>query len=123
MDPKPATIEEYLAPFPDHVRALLEEVREKIRIAVPEAEESISYGIPAFFLQGVLVYYAGYKKHISVYPAPREHPLFKDELAAYKGGKGTVQFPLDQPIPFELILRIVDLRLQENLSKPPKKKK
>ena len=120
MPAKPVSVEEYLTGFPDDVKKLLEEVRQHIRSLLPEAEERISYGIPAFFQQGPVVYYSGNKNHISIYPAPRESTLFKEELAKYKGGKGTVQFPFSQPLPFDLISRIVDFRLQENLNKKVK---
>lgn len=122
MATQEATIDAYLNTFPEHTRLLLQEIRQKIKEQVPEAEERISYGIPAFFLKGALVYYSGYKNHISIYPAPREHPLFAEELTQYKGGKGTIQFPLNQPIPMELIHRIVEFRLQENLNKVTKTK-
>jgi uncharacterized protein YdhG (YjbR/CyaY superfamily) len=109
------TIDEYIAGFPEATQKLLNKVRSTMRKAIPKAEETISYGIPTFKLNGrYVVYFAGYKNHISVYPAPRENPEFKKELSAYKGGKGTVQFPLDEPLPLELITRITRFRLQIN---------
>jgi uncharacterized protein YdhG (YjbR/CyaY superfamily) len=106
------------------VQKILEKIRATIREAAPQAKETISYGIPTFTLNGrYFVYFAGYKKHISLYPAPRGDVKFKDELSAYKGGKGTLQFPLDQPIPYDLIRRIVDFRIQESLAKAEAEKK
>ncbi len=93
---------------------------------MPKAEETISYGIPTFKINGrYVIYFAGYKNHVSVYPAPRDNPEFKKELAEYKGGKGTVQFPLDKPLPLDLISRMTAFRLKVNLqeaSKPRKNK-
>ena len=115
---KPASIDQYITGFPKEIQDILEAVRMAIKAAAPDAEESISYGIPTFKLNGhYLIYFAGYKKHISIYPAPREHEAFREELSAYKGGKGTVQFPLSQPIPFDLINKIVKFRMKENLGK------
>lgn len=107
-------IDEYIAGFPDEVRTKLEQIRKTIRKAAPGAEERITYQIPTFVLNGHLVYFAGFRKHISFYPAPRGNPAFQDELATYKGGKGTIHLPLDQPIPFDLITRIVKFRVVEN---------
>ena len=116
-------IDEYITAFPKEVQKLLEEVRSTIKEAAPAAEEKISYGIPAFTLQGyMLIYFAGFKKHMSLYPAPRGNEAFKKELANYKGGKGTVQFPLDKPIPFGLITRIVKFKVKENAEKTKAKK-
>src|SRR5262245_56480856 len=100
-------IDEYIAGFADDVQEILEKIRKTIRKAAPDAEETISYQIPTFDLHGHLVFFAAYKKHISLYPAPRGSEAFKKELSLYGGGRGTVQFPLDQPIPFGLITRIV----------------
>jgi len=109
------TIDEYIAGFPEATQKSLNKVRSTIRKVVPKAEETISYGIPTFKINGrYVIYFAGYKNHVSVYPAPRENPGFKKELAVYKGGKGTVQFPLDKPLPLELITRITKFRLQVN---------
>lgn len=118
---KPASIGQYITGFPKELQDILEAVRVAIKTAAPDAEECISYGIPTFKLNGhYLVYFAGYKKHISIYPAPRGHKAFKEELSAYKGGKGTVQFPLNKPIPFDLINRIVEFRIKENQGKKRK---
>ncbi len=108
--PIPKNIDEYIADFPEDTQKMLKKVRATIRKAA-KAEESISYQIPTYKIGGkVLIYFAGFKGHISVYPAPREATEFKKELAGYKGGKGTVQFPLDRPIPYDLITRIVKFK-------------
>jgi uncharacterized protein YdhG (YjbR/CyaY superfamily) len=107
-------IDEYIANYPTEVRAKLEKIRATINKAAPKAEEVISYQIPAFrFVGRPFIFFAAYKKHIAVYPAPRTVPEFAEELAGYEGGKGTVQFPLDQPIPYDLIRRIAKFRLAE----------
>ena len=114
--PVPQTMDEYIGRCPVEVQVLLEKIRQTIRKAAPKAEESISYQIPAFKLNGKpLLYFAAYKKHIGMYPAPRGSAEFKDELAGYEGGKGTVQFPLTQPVPYDLIRRIAKFRAQEVL--------
>jgi len=116
--PTPRSIDEYIAAFPSDVREILQQVRATIREAAPDAEETISYQIPTFTLKGrYLVYFAGYRKHISLYPAPIGVPEFKAELAPYESGKGTAKFPLDKPIPFDLITRIVKFRVRENLGR------
>lgn len=119
----PQNIDAYIIGFPEAVQEILEKIRVMIHEMAPEAEETISYGIPSFTLNGYLVHFAAYKKHISIYPAPRGIEQFKDELAGYAGGKGTVQFPLDQPIPYDLIRRIVAFRIQENQAKGQTKAK
>jgi uncharacterized protein YdhG (YjbR/CyaY superfamily) len=113
----PTNIDEYIAGFPKDVQESLEKIRMTIRKAAPGAEETIKYQMPTFTLKGNLVHFAAFKKHIGFYPVPTGIEAFKDELAVYKGGKGSVQFPLDQPIPFDLISRIVKFRVQENLEK------
>lgn len=117
----PKNIDEYIAGFPEDVQKVLKKVRATIRKAAPKAEESISYQIPTYKLNDVLIYFAGFKNHIGVYPAPRSAPEFKKELASYKGGKGTIQFPLDNPIPYELITRIVKFRAKKNLEAAEKR--
>jgi uncharacterized protein YdhG (YjbR/CyaY superfamily) len=108
------TMDEYIGTFPKNVQKILGEVRQTIKEVIPEAEETISYQIPAFKLNGsYLIYYAGWKNHISLYPAPRGSETFKKELSKYKGGKGTVQFPLNKPIPYALISKIIKFRLRE----------
>lgn len=110
-------IDAYIASFPDDVRPILEQVRATIKAAAPGATEAIRYAIPAFVLHGNLVFFAAFKHHVSVYPAPRGTDAFRAELAAYAGGKGTVRFPLDRPIPYDLITRIVAYRVEENLAR------
>lgn len=114
MKPKPPvikTIDEYITGFPQDVQAVLEKVRATIQKAAPKAEETISYQIPTFTLEGrYLIHFAGYKKHIGLYPAPINDPNFPEDLSAYASGKGTVKFPLDQPIPCGLIAKIVKYR-------------
>jgi uncharacterized protein YdhG (YjbR/CyaY superfamily) len=121
-------VDAYVAGFPPEIRARLEKVRATIRKAAPQAVEGISYRIAGYTLEGALIYFAGFKHHIGVYPVPRASLEFRDELAAYKGGKGTVQFPHDKPLPLDLIRRIVKFRVADNLAraaarKAPKKGK
>ena len=109
--PKPADIDEYIAGFPKETQKVLKLIRATIRKAAPKAEETISYAIPAYKLDGKwLIYFAAFTNHVSIYPAPRGKDEFRDELAKYKGGKGTVQFLLREPIPTDLINRIVKFR-------------
>jgi uncharacterized protein YdhG (YjbR/CyaY superfamily) len=104
-------IDEYIAGFPSDVQKVLKKIRSTIRKSAPKSVESISYQIPTYKLDGkVLIYFAGFAKHVSVYPAPREAKEFKKELAEYKGGKGTIQFPLDKTIDYDLITRIVKFK-------------
>ena len=118
MDIAFKTVEEYIETFPVEVQVLLEQVRSAIQTTAPEAVESISYGMPAYKTNGKpLVYFAGFKKHIGFYATPTGHAAFADELAKYKQGKGSVQFPLDKPIPLELIKRIVAFRVKQNAEK------
>ncbi|UIR56914.1 DUF1801 domain-containing protein [Sphingobacterium sp. SRCM116780] len=113
-----SSVEEYIASFPEEVQVLLQEVRSTIQQHAPAAVESISYGMPAYKLHGKpLVYFGGFKKHIGFYATPTGHSEFETELSSYKQGKGSVQFALDQPIPFALIGRIVDFRVMETLKK------
>jgi uncharacterized protein YdhG (YjbR/CyaY superfamily) len=110
----PKDMDEYIAGFPADVQSILERIRKTIRKAAPGAQETISYQIPTFTLNGkYLVYFAAYKKHIGVYPAPVGNAEFKEDLSPYAAGKGTARFPLDKPIPFALIGRIVRFRLEE----------
>jgi len=118
----PRDIDEYIAGFPENVRELLQKLRMTIREAAPDAEEAIKYRMPTFTLNGNLVHFAAFKKHIGFYPAPRGIEEFKDELSAYKGAKGSVQFPLGEPIPFELVSRIVKFRVRNNLERPRSQK-
>lgn len=111
-------IDEYIAGFPDDVQKILKKIRTTIRKAAPRAGEKISYGIPTFTLNDrYLIYFAGFKNHVSIYPAPRGSEEFKKELSAYEGGKGTVRFPLDKPIPYGLITRIVKFKVKETLER------
>lgn len=119
---KPQSIDEYIAAFPNDTQKLLEEIRSVIKKAAPEAEETISYAMPTFKLHGNLVHFAAYKNHIGLYPAPNGIDAFKDELSVYKGAKGSVQFPLNKPMPLDLISRIVKFRVKENLEKAGKTK-
>jgi uncharacterized protein YdhG (YjbR/CyaY superfamily) len=111
-----SSIDAYIASFPDEIQALLKAMRATIRAAAPEAEEKISYQMPTFFLKGNLVHFAAFKYHIGFYPAPRGIDEFKEELSIYKGAKGSVQFPFDQPLPLDLVARIVRFRVAENLA-------
>lgn len=111
------SVDEYIANCPEEVRNLLIELRKAIREAAPEAQEKISYQMPCFTLNGNLVYFAACKTHIGFYPTPSGIEAFKDELSAYKSSKGAVQFPLDHPIPYELVRRIVKFRVDENRNK------
>ena len=113
--PKPQTVAEYIAGFPPDVRAVLKKIRLAIRKAAPDATESISYGIPTFKMQGPVVYFAAFKSHVSLYPMTGPiREKFKKELVGYKGGKGTIQFPLDEPIPLALIARLVKFKVKEH---------
>jgi uncharacterized protein YdhG (YjbR/CyaY superfamily) len=112
-----ASIDEYIAGFPVEIQAKLQELRATIKAAAPDAEERISYQMPAFYLKGNLVYFAAFKNHIGFFPTASGVAAFKDELSSYKGSKGTVRFPLDKPLPLELIARMVKYRAAENLKK------
>ena len=118
----PKNIDDYIAAFSPRVRAILKKVRATVRKAAPRAEERISYGIPAFALHGNLVYFAAFKNHIGFYPPVRDQKL-KKAVAIYAGEKGNLRFPLDQPIPYALIGRIVKVRVRENLEKARGKSK
>jgi uncharacterized protein YdhG (YjbR/CyaY superfamily) len=110
----PQTIDEYIAGFPQDIQAILTRIRKTIRQAAPGAQEAIKYGMPTFVLRGNLVHFAAFKKHIGFYPVPTGIAKFKKELSSFKTAKGSVQFPLDQPIPYDLIARIVKFRVGEN---------
>ena len=118
---KPANIDEYIGTFPNDVQEILEKIRATIQKAAPDAKEKISYSMPAFEQNGIVVYFAAFKNHIGLYALPSGHETFKEELSKYKSGKGSVQFPLDQPMPFDLIAKIVKFRVKENLEKTNKK--
>jgi len=115
------SIDEYIAEFPPETRARLEEIRALVRSIAPEATETISYAIPTFDLKGKhLVHFAGFASHIGLYPTPTGMEEFKEDLAHYKTGKGSVQLPLDQPLPLDLVRRIVEFRVAEVMRKTSK---
>jgi uncharacterized protein YdhG (YjbR/CyaY superfamily) len=121
----PGNVEEYLLFFPEETRLILSKIRAIVREKAPDADESIQYGMPAYKTDGrVLVYFAAFKNHIGFYATPSGHTAFAEELSKYKQGKGSVQFPLDKPIPYDLIEQIVEFRVIENAekSKPAKKR-
>lgn len=113
----PKTIDEYISVFPKDIQEILKKIRATIQKAAPGAEETINYQMPTFTLKGNLVHFAAFKNHIGFYPTPTGIEKFKKELSAYKGAKGSVQFPLDQPIPYSLIGKIVTFRVKENLER------
>ena len=113
----PKDIDEYIAGFPNDVQKILEKIRLTIRKAAPDAEETIKYQMPTFTLNGNLIHFAAFKKHIGLYPVPRGSETFKDEVSKYEGAKSTVRFPLDKPIPFALISKIVKFRVKKNLER------
>ena len=114
------TIDQYIESFPKDVQAKLSEMRSTIRKAAPQATERISYGVPTFDLNGNLVHFAAFKRHIGFYPAPSGIARFQKELKAYKSAKGSVQFPLDEPLPLQVIAKIVEFRVGENSRKQAK---
>ena len=116
------SVEAYFSVFPPTTQAILQELRTAVKQAAPEAKEMISYNMPSFQYYGMLVYYAAYDKHIGFYPTPSGIEAFKEELSAYKSAKGSVQFPIDEPLPLGLISRIVQFRVKENLAKAKRKK-
>lgn len=113
--------DEYIATFSIEIQQILEEVRQAIKEVAPHATEKISYAMPTFDLNGNLVHFAAFKNHIGFYPTPSGTEAFQDKISKYKAAKGSIQFPLDQPMPIELIKEIVAFRVTENLSKPVKK--
>ena len=116
-------VNEYIAAFEPHIQERLQQMRQAIKKAAPAAEELISYRMPAYKYHGVLVYFAGYKNHTGFYATPTGHAAFKELLAVYKEGKGSVQFPHNQPLPLALISRIVKFRVKENLEREKTKMK
>lgn len=110
-------IDEYISLFPDNVQKILQEMRLTIKKSAPKAEEAISYRIPTFKLNGNLVHFAAFKSHIGFYPTSSGISAFKKELSQYKSSKGAIQFPIDKPIPFDLVRKIVKYRVKENLSR------
>ena len=123
MQSKISSIDEYIEKFPADVQPILRKVRQTIKAAAPEAGEKISYGIPTFTLNSkYLIYFAGWKHHISIYPIPVGDDAFNQEIAPYISGKGTLKFPIDQPLPLKLITKIVKLKVAESSSPTDKKK-
>ena len=121
MEQQHESINEYIKTFPPDIQNILKKIKQTIREAAPEAEEVISYQMPAFKLNGILVYFAVHKNHIGFYPTASGIAAFKDELSSYQWSKGAVQFPLDEPVPFDLIKRIVEFKVKENLAKRKKR--
>ena len=117
-----ANIDEYIRQFPPETQLVLNELRQLISEAAPQAQEKISYQMPTFYLKGKLVHFAAYKNHIGFYPAPSGIAAFQKELSTYKGAKGSVQFPLNKPLPLDLIREIVEFRVNENLKNVKGKK-
>jgi uncharacterized protein YdhG (YjbR/CyaY superfamily) len=116
------TIDDYIKAQPPKTQKMLKELRAAIKAAAPKAGETINYAIPTFTLNGNLVHFAAFDKHIGFYPTPSGIEAFKKELAAYEGAKGSVKFPLDKPLPLRLVTRIVKFRVAEQMKKSPKKK-
>ena len=116
------TVDEYIGAFPKNVQVILQEVRQAVKEAAPEAEEGISYQMPAFKQNGVIVYFAAFKNHIGFFPTAFGIEAFKEKLTDFKTSKGTVQFPLNKPIPTDLVKEIVKFRVKENLAKKSQKK-
>jgi len=117
MDTQYKTIDEYIRTFPSDIQNILEKMRQTVHEVAPQAVETISYQMPAFKLNGVLVYFAAHKNHLGFYPTSSGIAAFKKELAPYKFSKGAVQFPLDKPVPFDLVKKIVSFRVKENSKK------
>ncbi len=114
---KPKTVDEYIAVASPDVKEYLEQLRMAILQVVPQAQEGISYEMPVYKLNGVLVYFGGFTKHVSLFPGPKAIVAFKEELTAYKTSAGTIQFPINKPIPIDLVKKIVQFRMKENLAK------
>lgn len=122
MANKPSSIDAYIAGFPKQIQDILQQVRHTVTKAAPGAQETIKYDMPTFTFKGNLVHFAAFKKHIGFYPAPTGDPAFEKDLAPYKTGRGSVQFPYNKPLPLELITRIVKLNVQRNTKKVSEKK-
>jgi uncharacterized protein YdhG (YjbR/CyaY superfamily) len=116
------SIDEYIATFPEDIQKILQELRAVIHASAPDATEKISYQMPTFFLKGNLVHFAAFKHHIGFYPAPRGIEEFAQELSVYEGSKGAIRFPIDKPLPLDLISRIVKFRVSDNLQTAERKK-
>ena len=111
------SIDEYIGTFPKDTQKILQKMRETIKAAAPEAQEIISYKMPAFTLMGNLVYFGAFKNHIGFYPTPSGTEAFRREISIYQGAKGSIRFPIDEPLPLKLITKIVKFRVAENLKK------
>ncbi len=120
---KPATVDAYIAGFPPDVQEILRTIQATVRQALPEADEKISYGMPAFAQHGMVIYYAAFQKHIGIYPPVKGDAKLQTDIARYRGPKGNLQLPLSEPIPYDLIARIAIARLHENLERKAMKKK
>lgn len=120
---KPTNIDAYIAGFPEDVQATLQKLRATIQKAAPDSEETINYAMPTFTLKGNLVHFTAYKNHIGFYPAPSGIEAYKQALSVYEGAKGSIKFPIDKPLPFTLISKIVKFRVAENLQAAEAKKK
>jgi uncharacterized protein YdhG (YjbR/CyaY superfamily) len=116
------SIDEYIATFPEETQKILEDVRATIKASAPEAEEKISYQMPTFYLKGNLIHFAAWKNHVGIYPTPSGTEAFKKELSIYESAKGSIKFPIDQPMPLDLISKIVKFRVAENLKKAEAKR-
>lgn len=116
----PSTVEEYIQEFPKEVQEIMQKIRSIVKEEAPEAQEKISYGMPTFSYKGILVHFAAYKNHIGFYPTPSGISKFEEELKSYKYAKGSVQFPISKPIPYDLIRQIVKTRVEDNLNKSKK---
>jgi uncharacterized protein YdhG (YjbR/CyaY superfamily) len=119
---KPNDIDEYISGFPKEIQKILEQIRATVKEAAPEAVETIKYAMPTFTLQGDLVHFAAFKNHIGLYAAPTGNEAFAEEFSGYKTGKGSVQFPLDKPMPLSLITKIVKFRVEKNKREAGQKK-
>jgi uncharacterized protein YdhG (YjbR/CyaY superfamily) len=117
------SVDEYILQFPPEVQEILQKLRKVIKESAPEAEEKISWQMPTFVLHGNLVHFAAHKNHIGFYPAPSGIDAFEDELSEYRGGKGTLKFPIKKPLPYDVISKIVKLRVDENIKKAEEKLK
>ena len=115
--PNPNTVDEYISQFPEDVRQILQRIRSIVKESAPQAEERIGYQMPGYYLNGPLVYFAAFKHHVGFYPTAADLEPFEAELSAYKRSKGTIQFPLDKPIPYDIIARIVQYRVAQNQKK------
>jgi uncharacterized protein YdhG (YjbR/CyaY superfamily) len=120
---QPRNIDEYIADFPPEIQSILQKIRSTISKAAPEAQEKISYQMPTFTLSGNLVHFAAFKKHIGLFPPVKGDEKLQADIAPYKGPKGNLQFPLDKPIPYALISRIVKCRVKEQLERAESKLK